>query len=118
MKISQLPDRRVFPRINSQCKLMIAIQPTGGKVPPSAIDAFARDVSRGGVGAVIPNGAPKHTRCLVRFSDAAGEIFPDLTWGVVRRVEEQRDGFLVGIEFDTPLKTLELPAPGSSVDPP
>ena len=116
MQIPHVPDRRGFPRINSQYRLMIALQPTQGvlEAPPAAIDAFTRDISRGGVGAVTSHSAPKRTRCLVRFFDAAGRISPDLAWGVVRRVEEQRDGFLVGIEFDTPLETLKLPVPSLS----
>lgn len=120
MKMPQIPDRRGFPRINSQYRLMIAMQPTDGDVeaPPGPMDAFTRDVSRSGVGAVTSHSAPKHSRCLVRFFDAAGSVFPDLTWGVVRRVEERSDGFLVGIEFDTPLEALEIPAPSISVDPP
>jgi CheY-like chemotaxis protein len=119
MQIPRVPDRRGFPRINSEYRLMIALQPTQGEsdAPTAAIDAFTRDISRGGVGAVTSHSAPKRTRCLVRFFAAAGRISPDLTWGVVRRVEEQRDGFLVGIEFDTPLETLKLPAPSLSADP-
>ena len=119
MQISHVPDRRGFPRINSQYRLLIALQPTQGEIeaPTAAIDAFTRDISRGGVGAVTSHSAPKRTRCLVRFFDTAGRISPDLTWGVVRRVQEQRDGFLVGIEFDTPLETLKLPAPSLSADP-
>ncbi len=119
MQIPRVPDRRGFPRINSQYRLMIALQPTQGeiKAPTAAIDAFTRDISRGGVGAVTSHSAPKRTRCLVRFLDAGGRIFPDLTWGVVRRIQEQRDGFLVGIEFDTPLEILKLPAPSLSADP-
>jgi len=98
---------------------MIALQPTQGEAEAStaAIDAFTRDISRGGVGAVTSHSAPKRTRCLVRFFDAVGRIAPDLTWGVVRRVEEQRSGFLVGIEFDTPLEVLRLPAARLSADP-
>jgi len=119
MQIPHVPDRRGFPRINSQYRVMIALQPNQGEidVPTAAIDAFTRDISRGGVGAVTSHSAPKRTRCLVRFFDAGGRISPDLTWGVVRRIEERRDGFLVGIEFDTPLEILKLPAPSLSADP-
>jgi len=118
MQIPHVPDRRGFPRINSQYKLMIALQPTQGEIeaPTPAIEALTRDISRGGVGAVASHSVPKRSHCLVRFFDAAGRISPDLAWGVVRRVEEQRDGFLAGIEFDTPLETLKLPAPSLSAD--
>jgi CheY-like chemotaxis protein len=116
MQIPHIPDRRGFPRISSRYRLIIATQPSLGEVekPAEAIDAFTRDISRGGVGVFTPHSVPTRTRCLVRFFDAAGRISPDLTWGVIRRIEEQRDGFLMGIEFDTPLETLRLPAPSIS----
>jgi CheY-like chemotaxis protein len=118
MQIPHIPDRRGFPRINSRYKLMIALQPTLGEVeaPAAAIDAFTRDISRGGVGAISSRSVPRRTRCLVRFFDVEGRISPDLAWGVIRRIEEQRDGFLMGIEFDTPLETLRLPAPSLSAE--
>jgi CheY-like chemotaxis protein len=116
MQIPHIPDRRGFPRISSRYKLMIALQPTLGEfeAPTAAIDAFTRDISRGGVGAISSSSVPKRTRCLVRFFDVEGRISPDLTWGVIRRIQERRDGFLMGIEFDTPLETLRLPAPSLS----
>jgi CheY-like chemotaxis protein len=103
-------ERRGFPRINSRYRLMLALQPTQGEVdaPTAAIDAVSRDISRGGVGVEAEHSAPPRTRCLIRFYGTEGQVSPDLTWGIIRRVEEIRGGFLLGIEFDTPLETLRL----------
>lgn len=117
---NDIPERRGFPRISSRYRLMLALQPTQGEVDASAaaIDAVSRDVSRGGVGAESEHSALPRTRCLIRFYGADGQVAPDLTWGVVRRVQEIRGGFLMGIEFDTPLETLRIPTSGSVSDVP
>lgn len=68
------------------------------------------DVSRGGLkartAAVIP-GAGAGSACFVRFLEAAEQLRPHSTAGVVRRVESTPRHHEVAVEFERPLEVLD-----------
>ena len=65
------------------------------------------DVGRGGILANVDEGMPEGTLCVVRFVDPEGGDLE--ARGFVRRTKPNDDGFLVGIEFETPIESGPYP---------
>ena len=104
-------ERRGFPRAAMSVLIQVQIVPKGESLDESlnrSISGLSVDVSRGGMIAWLGQEVAERSDCIVRFFNSRGRLKPDLAWGVVRRVERRHDGFVVGIEFDTPLEFLRL----------
>ena len=79
------------------------------------ISGLSTDVSRGGMSAWVGHEIPARTDCIVRFFNSRGRLKPELAWGVIRRIDRRQDGFVLGVEFDTPLEFLRLTESGKSL---
>jgi len=104
-------ERRGFPRAAMSVLIQVQIVPKGAPLDESlnrTISGLSMDLSRGGMIAWVGQEIPERTDCIVRFFNSRGRLKPDLAWGVVQRLESRHDGFVVGIEFDTPLEFLRL----------
>ena len=104
-------DRRGFPRTAMSVLIQVQVVPNSAPLDEEltkAISGLSTDVSRGGMGAWIGHEIPDRTDCIVRFFNSRGRLKPDLAWGVIRRIDRRHDGFVVGVEFDTPLEFLRL----------
>ena len=104
-------DRRGFPRAAMSVLIQVQVVPNGAPLDEhltKAISGLSTDVSRGGMGAWIGHEIPDRTDCIVRFFNSRGRFKPDLVWGAIRRIDRRHDGFVVGVEFDTPLEFLRL----------
>ena len=80
-----------------------------------SISGLSTDVSRGGLGAWLGQEIPDRTDCIVRFFNSRGRIKPELAWGSIRRIDKRQDGFVAGVEFDTPLEFLRLAETGKTL---
>jgi CheY-like chemotaxis protein len=108
-------ERRGFPRTAMSVLMQVQVVPDGAPLDDSlakAISGLSTDVSRGGMCAWIGHEVPDRTDCIVRFFNSRGRLKPELAWGVIRRIERRRDGFVIGVEFDTPLEFLRLAESG------
>lgn len=104
-------DRRGFPRTAMSVLIQVQVMPNGAPLDEhlaKAISGLSTDVSRGGMGAWIGHEIPDRTDCIVRFFNSRGRLKPELAWGVIRRIDRRQDGFVIGVEFDTPLEFLRL----------
>ncbi len=104
-------ERRGFPRTAMSVLIQVQIVPNGGPLDEhlsASISGLSTDLSRGGLSAWIGQEIPDRTDCIVRFFNSRGRLKPELAWGVIRRLEQRQDGFVVGVEFDTPLEFLRL----------
>jgi len=113
-------DRRGFPR--TAMSVLIQVQLVPGDTPledqlSRAVSGLSTDVSRGGLCAWVGQEITDRTDCIVRFFNSRGRLKPELTWGMVRRVDPRQDGFVVGVEFDMPLEFLRLAEGGRSLRP-
>jgi len=110
-------ERRGFPRTAMSVLIQMQVMPNGGPIDEhlaSSISGLGTDVSRGGLSVWIGQEIPDRTDCIVRFFNSRGRLKPELAWGEVRRIQRRQDGFVVGIEFDTPLEFLRLAEGGRS----
>ena len=71
------------------------------------------DMSRGGVLANVDQSITPGVRCRVDFAEIEGKETPESLWGRVRRTTTGKDGFIVAIEFDEPVRAVK--ALGESV---
>ena len=104
-------DRRGFPRTAMTVLIQVEVVPDGARLDghlSKAISGLSTDLSRGGMSAWVGHEIPAHTDCIVRFFNSRGRLKPELTWGVIRRIDDRQDGFVVGVQFDTPLEFLRL----------
>jgi CheY-like chemotaxis protein len=111
-------ERRGFPRAAMSVLLQVQVVPNGAPLDEhltTSISGLSTDVSRGGVAAWIGQEVPDRTECIVRFYNSRGRLKPELAWGVIRRLDRRQDGFVVGIEFDTPLEFLRLAEAGAQL---
>ena len=117
-------ERRGFPR--TAMSVLIQVQPVPEAQPlddelSRTVSGLSTDFSRGGMGAWVGQAVPDHTDCIVRFFNSRGRLKPELAWGAVRRTDRRQDGWMIGVEFDTPLEflrlaeTLHRPAPSNHV---
>ena len=106
------PDRRGFARTAMSMLCQLQIVPNGSSALDehlqNTISGLSTDVSRGGLGVWLNQEIPRRTDCIVRFFNSRKRVKPELAWGAVRRLEKRKDGFVVGVEFDTPLEFLRL----------
>jgi len=99
-------DRRTYPRVELAFALSLAIEVgLSGSVTAEGVTI---NISRGGMLAAIDRSLPLRGRCSVRFLDAGETVKPAQTTGFVRRVTPREDGYLVGIQFDEPLESLDV----------
>jgi len=66
------------------------------------------DVGRGGALARVQRPVTEGSRCVLHVPGGEPELGRTLIYATVRRVSEEPEGFLVAVEFDTPLETLEI----------
>jgi len=111
-------ERRGFPRTAMSVLLQVQVVPNGAPLDEhlaKSISGLSTDVSRGGLGAWLGHEIPDRTDCIVRFFNSRGRIKPELAWGSIRRLAKRQDGFVVGVEFDTPLEFLRLAETGKTL---
>lgn len=95
--------------------IQLQVVPSGAPLDEhlsQAISGLSTDVSRGGMSAWVDHEIPDRTDCIVRFFNSRGRLKPQLAWGVIRRIDRRQDGFVLGVEFDTPLEFLRLAESG------
>lgn len=66
------------------------------------------DVSRGGALTRVRRPVTEGSRCVLHVPGGEEALGRNLIYGTVRRVTEEPEGFLVAVEFDTPLEGLDL----------
>ena len=103
-------ERRSFPRTGLSLPVNLTVVSTDD---PSlelngSIDGVTRDVSRGGCAIVTDRDLGERTRCIARFSSTTGNLNPDTVWAEVRRSTSQPAGYVIGLEFETPLDGLHI----------
>jgi len=106
--------QRQSPRVGIRCRLRI-ITIVGGK-PGQAIDVWARDVSRGGIGVVSPVRFAIGDRFVIRFPrlDNKDEKISVLCT-VCNCTEIPQDAFLIGAKFEgRAIEELIAPAPAAA----
>ncbi len=111
-------ERRGFPRAAMSMLIQVQVIPNDGPLDEhlsQAISGLSTDVSRSGMSAWVGQEIPDRTDCIVRFFNSRGRFKPDLAWGVICRIDRRKDGFVVGVEFDTPLEFLRLAESGQSL---
>jgi CheY-like chemotaxis protein len=111
-------ERRGFPRTAMSVLIQVQVVPNGAPLDDhlsQTISGLSTDVSRGGMSAWVGHEIPDRTDCIVRFFNSRGHLKPELAWGVIRRVDRRQDGFVLGVEFDTPLEFLRLAESGKSL---
>lgn len=109
-------DHRVFRRTVLSTSAGIEVEDLGdGVVAARVVEGRIVDVGVGGVLARTGEGMPVGTLCTVRFTEPeAGDVEAR---GYVRRLRSDEDGgFLIGIEFETPLEALRTPSEGDRLE--
>ena len=112
-------ERRGFPRTAMSVLVQVQAVPNGGPLDAhleEVISGLSTDVSRSGMSAWVGHEIPDRTDCVVRFYNSRGRLKPEMAWGVIRRIDRRNDGFVIGIEFDTPLEFLHLSELGRELD--
>lgn len=66
------------------------------------------DLSRGGALVRVQRPVAEGSRCVLHVPGGEEKLGRNLIYGTVRRALEKPEGFLVAVEFDTPLERLEL----------
>ena len=102
------PERRGFPRTSLSVPVHLTVVADVATVHNGSHSGVTRDVSRGGCAVVVGSPIAPHARCIARFPNDTGRLVPDTVWTSVRRVHEEPGGFLVGLEFDSPLDVLKI----------
>jgi len=69
------------------------------------------DISQSGALTRVQRPVVEGSRCVVHVPDGEEMLGRALIYATVRRVSEKPEGFLVAVEFDTPLKKLNLDDP-------
>ena len=108
------PDRRRFPRSSQRYKARVSIAATTtllARGRTSAImDGTLINLSLAGALFSVDNYMVPNAPCSVEIYGAAGRVIPSKTHGrVVRTSAEPSGGYLSGVEFVTPLKTIKEP---------
>lgn len=112
-------ERRGFSRTAMSVLLQVQVVPKGEPLDDHlarSISGLSMDVSRGGMSAWVGQEIPDHADCIVRFFNSRGRLKPELAWGTICRIQRRQDGFVIGIEFDTPLEFLRLAEAGKPID--
>ena len=106
--------QRKSPRVGIRCRLRI-ITIVDGK-PGPAIDVWARDVSRGGMGIVSPTRMNAGDRFVVRFPRLDGDGAQISVLCTVRNCSEiPQEAFLIGAQFEgRAIEELVAPATANS----
>jgi len=112
-----MQERRSFPRTGLELPVHLTLVPNGGDSEASvgSLTGTTRDVSRSGCALLTYTEITEiteRTRCIARFPIAAGNIDPDTVWAEVKRSRHHNGGMLLGLEFDTPLETLDIAREG------
>jgi hypothetical protein len=91
--------KRQSPRVGIRCRVRI-IRIIDGKAGP-AMDVWARDVSRGGIGVVSPTRLNVGERFVIRFPRVEGDGSPiSVLCTVCNCSEIPQDAFLIGAKFE------------------
>ena len=72
------------------------------------------DMSKGGILATVDQSISPGVRCRVDLTPTEGEGPTESLWGRVRRTNVGKNGFVVALEFDEPVKALA--ALGAPID--
>ena len=112
-----MQERRSFPRTGLELPVHLTLVPNGGDSEAfvGSLTGTTRDVSRGGCALLTYpeiTEITERTRCIARFPIATGNIDPDTVWAEVKRSRHHDGGMLLGLEFDTPLETLDIALEG------
>ncbi len=103
-------ERRSFPRTGLSLPVNLTVVSTDD---PSLelnghINGVTRDVSRGGCSIITEHHLGERTRCIARFKATTGRMDPDTVWAEVRRSTGQPAGYVICLEFETPLDGLRI----------
>lgn len=112
-----MQERRSFPRTGLELPVHLTLVPNGGDSEAfvGSLTGTTRDVSRGGCALLTYTEITEiteRTRCIARFPIATSNIDPDTVWAEVKRSRHHDGGMLLGLEFDTPLDTLDIALEG------
>ena len=101
-------ERRSFPRTGLSLPVNLTVVSTDDPSLELNVNGVTRDVSRGGCAIVIDRDLGERTRCIARFSSTTGRLDPDTMWAEVRRSTSRPAGYVIGLEFETPLDGLRI----------
>ena len=109
-------ERRRFPRHEAALPIEFEIEVYGfeGDSRPFFASGKTVNISRSGVLARLDVPAPKGSVCKLFFRHAGDQVRPQHVAGRVVRLQEESNEFLVAVEFDAPLATLDVAAPVST----
>jgi hypothetical protein len=104
-------DRRSFTRTPVPRSRGLTVRLHGFDESGQRIDAIGIPVnlSRGGVLARTDVPLSADRPCLGHFSGAGGGIVPEYAPGRIIRLGQEADQFLVALEFNPPLRSVNLP---------
>ena len=100
-------EKRKYPRVEVAFPIRVAVEVgVGGSIPAQGETA---NISRGGILATVNRRVSLASLCKISFvGDVTGRIDPPEATGIVRRLVQRDHDFLIGVEFDLPLKRLEV----------
>ncbi|MFQ5745036.1 MAG: PilZ domain-containing protein [Acidobacteriota bacterium] len=106
----QQDDRRQYERVrvNKPVKLEATLRGRFIDIMRLEMSGVTIDMSRGGFLANVDQSISPGVRCRVDLEDSEGTAEPESLWARVRRASMSRDGFVVALEFDEPIKAQEL----------
>ena len=104
-------DRRKYPRSAQRFRIGIRLEPpvifSDVERRPEVIEGTLINVSRGGALFSHDQYLAPHAPCSVEIYGAAGHVIPNTSQAhIVRTIREPRGGYLTGIQFSQPLRTV------------
>ena len=109
-------DRRRYPRQAAALPIVLRVELHGFHTDSERFEArgHTRNISHGGLLAVMDREVQRNDRVLTHFPDAEGTLGRKMIFGTVRRCTQAGGQFEVAVIFDTPLAGIELPAQTSA----
>lgn len=103
-------DRRGYPRTGLELPVHVTVASTGEPATEIEVRGATVDMSRGGCAVVVNRELGDGRRCIVRFPPGDGRVDPNTVEARICGSRAVDDGFLVNLEFDTPLQSLRIAA--------
>jgi len=103
-------DRRGYPRTGLELPVHVTVASGGDPGTEIEVRGATMDMSRGGCAVLVDRELGDGGHCIVRFPPGDGRVDPDTVEARICGSRATDDGFLVNLEFDTPLESLRIAA--------
>jgi hypothetical protein len=109
-------DRRQHPRSEAALPIVLRVELHGFDASSTRFESVGRtrNLSHGGLLALVEHEVDPGGRLLAHFPDATGTLGRTIIFGTVGRCVRVGDHWEVAMVFDTPLVDLELPGEASA----